>query len=132
MSLIWSTTTSRIMLNGDPGRPIKHYRGLRQGDPLSPMLFILAMDPIQKMLDMATQKGLLTPIGAEPVKMRTSLYAYDTLVLFLRPNTSDMSNLKYLLDQFGQAADLCTNIQRYKVFSIRCETLNIPEILSQF
>jgi hypothetical protein len=35
------------MLNGQPGVPIKHARGLRQGDPLSLMLFILAMDPLQ-------------------------------------------------------------------------------------
>jgi hypothetical protein len=29
ISLIWSTTTSRIMLNGEPGHPIKHAKGLR-------------------------------------------------------------------------------------------------------
>lgn len=55
MSLIWSTTTPRIMLNWEPGRPIKHVKGLRQGDLLSQMLFILAMDLLQKMLDMPTQ-----------------------------------------------------------------------------
>jgi retron-type reverse transcriptase len=48
IALICSTTTSRVMLNGDPGRPIKHARGLRQGDPLSLLLFILAMNPLQK------------------------------------------------------------------------------------
>lgn len=53
---------------GATGRPIRHCRGLHQGDPLSAMLFILVMDPIQKMLDLATQEGLLTPIG------RTSEY----------------------------------------------------------
>jgi hypothetical protein len=69
LALIWSSTTSRIMLNGATRKPIKHARDLRQGDPLSPMLFILAMDPLQKPLDIATQQGLLTPIGADPIKM---------------------------------------------------------------
>jgi hypothetical protein len=68
MALIWSTTSARIMLNSIPGRPIKHGRGLQQGDPLSSMLFILVMDPMQKMLDMATQQGLITPIGTTPIK----------------------------------------------------------------
>jgi hypothetical protein len=43
MALLWRTTSSRILLNGEPGRPIKHRRGLRHGDPLSPMLFILVI-----------------------------------------------------------------------------------------
>jgi hypothetical protein len=34
MSLIWATTSSHILLNGEPNRPIKHRRGLKQGDPL--------------------------------------------------------------------------------------------------
>jgi hypothetical protein len=50
------------------------------------------MDPLQKVLDMATREGLLTPIGALPIKMRTSLYA-DDVVLFLRPIPSDVYNL---------------------------------------
>jgi hypothetical protein len=70
MALLWRTTTSCVLLNGAVGNPITH---LRQGDPLSPLLFILAIDPL-RILDKATADGLLTPIGASPVKLRTSLY----------------------------------------------------------
>jgi hypothetical protein len=111
MTLIWSTTSSRIMLNGIPGQPIKLVERLRQLYPLSPMLFILAMDPLQKLLDMATRQGLLTPIGANPVKLRTNLYA-DDAILFIRPVAQDISNLQQLLTQFGNATGLCTNIQK--------------------
>jgi hypothetical protein len=36
-ALLWSSTSSTILLNGQAGRLIKHGRGLRQGDPLAPM-----------------------------------------------------------------------------------------------
>jgi hypothetical protein len=35
------TASSRVLLNGVAGPPIKHGRGLRQGDPLSPLLFVI-------------------------------------------------------------------------------------------
>jgi hypothetical protein len=92
MALIWSTTSLRILLNGQAGRPIKHACRLRQGDPISPMFFILVIDPLQKLLDMATQQGVLTPIGADPIKLRTSLYADDDM-FFLQPIADDVTNL---------------------------------------
>jgi hypothetical protein len=117
IALIWSTTTSRILLNGEPGTPIKHGRGLCQGDPLSPIIFILAMDPLQRRLDIATRQGLLHPIGADPIKVRTNLYADDAM-LFLRPIASDVSNLQRLPNEFGTATGLCTNVQKSKIFLI--------------
>jgi hypothetical protein len=131
ISLLWGTTTSRIMLNGLLGKPIKHARGLRQGDPLSPMLFILDMDLLQKLLDKATEAGLLSPIGANPVKMRTSLYA-DDAVLFLRPIAPDVSNLQQLLYHFGKATGMCTNFTKSEIFSVRCDGIDILQILGEF
>jgi hypothetical protein len=115
LALLWRMTSSGILLYGQAGRPIKHHRGLRQGDPLSPMMFILAIDPLQRILDQATQEGILTPIGVDLVKLRTSLYA-DDAALFLKPSTVDIANLHQLLQHFGQAAGLTVNVQKSEIF----------------
>lgn len=78
-------------------------RGLRQGDPLSPMLFILAMDPLQRILHRATQAGVLNPIGEDPIKLRTSLYA-DDAALFIRPTAADVSHVRQILEVFGDVS----------------------------
>lgn len=48
-----STSKSRILVNGEETRYIQHKRGLRQGDPISPMLFIIANDVFQKLVTAA-------------------------------------------------------------------------------
>lgn len=131
ISLVWSTTSSRILLNGEPGQPIKHRRGLRHGDPLSPMLFILAMDPLQRVLDKATAHGLLQPIGTDPIKLRTSLFA-DDAALFLRPSEQDMINLQQILQCFGEATGLFTNMQKSELYPINCMDTDLATVTSIF
>jgi hypothetical protein len=56
---ILSSASTRIILNGQPGDQIWHRRGLSQGDPLSPMLFVLAMDILNSLFCKAGELGLL-------------------------------------------------------------------------
>lgn len=42
-----SSASSCVLVNGAAREVVRHHRGLGQGDPLSPFLFILAMEPLQ-------------------------------------------------------------------------------------
>jgi hypothetical protein len=72
LSNILSTSSTRILLNGKPGRRICHARGLRQGDPLSPMLFVLVMEVLNRLLCWIEINGFLTPIDARTRAASTS------------------------------------------------------------
>ena len=75
VSGLLATSSSQILLNGIPGDFIPHRRGLRQGDPLSPMLFILVMDVLNLMVGRAVEAGLLQPLSTRSFLHRVSLYA---------------------------------------------------------
>jgi hypothetical protein len=98
--------------------------------PLSPMIFILPMDPLQRLLDAATQAPL-SPIGAEPIRLRMRLHA-DDAVLFLLPTTTDVQNLQGLVDHFGKATGLCTNIQKSEIVPISYHDIDLREVLGDF
>jgi hypothetical protein len=43
-SLLLYTANTKVMVNGMPGGRIYHARGLRHGDPTSPLLFVAGME----------------------------------------------------------------------------------------
>ena len=59
ITTLLATSSSKVLLNGIPGKKFKHARGVRQGDPLSPLLFILAIDPLPKIIELAAQRNII-------------------------------------------------------------------------
>ena len=86
------------------------------------MLFILVMDVLGHMITKATSEGLLLPLST-----RISIYA-DDVALFLRPEAGDISTTMDILNLFGEASGLKTNLQKNNVLPIRCDDLEIATI----
>lgn len=86
-----------------------HRRGLQQGDPLSPMLFIIVMDVLNALIIKTSEEELLQSLSPRVPSHRVSLYAND-VVIFLRPTAEELYFIKVLLVMFGNALDLRTNI----------------------
>jgi len=119
ISGLLATSSTQVLLNGSLGERIQHQRGLRQGDPLSPMLFILVMDVLYYLVKKAADENLLQPLARRALEHRISLYA-DDVVFFLSPTTSDIEITLDILQLFGKASGLTTNLQKSSVLPIRC------------
>jgi hypothetical protein len=63
-----TTSSTQILLNGVPGDFINHQRGLRQGDPLSLMLFIIVMDALNLLISKVAESGFLQPLSSRSIQ----------------------------------------------------------------
>lgn len=117
ISQLLSTASSRILLNGHQGPPIKHIRGVRQGDSRSPMLFIIVMDVLHKLFAKACSDGVMRPMEPQEVKFRCSLYAND-VILFIKPTIQEATTVKEILRIFGEVTGLQTNLAKCSITPI--------------
>jgi mannosylglycoprotein endo-beta-mannosidase len=124
-----TSSMSRVILNGSPLDSIHHGRGLRQGDPLSPLLFIFAIDPLHRILQVATERGLLSKLKGRAASFRVSMYA-DDAVIFLKPTIRDVDNLKRILANFGEVTGLQTNLRKTSVTPISCDSVDLDAVLA--
>jgi hypothetical protein len=126
-----STASTKVLINGRPGRRICHARGLRQGDPLSPFLFVIVMEVLNALIAEADRTALLTPLPENGIKYRTSIYA-DDLDIFLAPSEQDFSCIRRILELFASSFGLATNLDKCTITPIRCTEDDVAAVQQVF
>jgi hypothetical protein len=124
MDMILSSSRSAILLNGIPGPWIDCKRGLRQGDPLSPYLFLLVADVLQWLIrrDPLLRHPL---IDEEPCPVLQ--YADDTLII-MRADCGAAGRLMVLLDDFAAATGFTINFHKSTVVPLFVPALDLAAI----
>lgn len=86
MKLCMSTTSVAVLVNGGPSEFFKTTRGLRQGDPLSLLLFIIVMETFNglscKANDFQLVKGISVGRKDHIIKVSHIFFTDDTLIFY--------------------------------------------------
>ncbi|PWZ04512.1 hypothetical protein Zm00014a_044068, partial [Zea mays] len=67
--------------------------------------YIFKTDPLHQILNKATERGFLSPIGSSSIQMCTSLYVHDATI-FIRSHATDLTNLQHILFFLKRAGEL--------------------------
>ncbi|KAM0827482.1 hypothetical protein ACQ4PT_068191 [Festuca glaucescens] len=93
-------------------------------DPLSPLLFDAVMDVLHLLIQRATADGLLAHLVPRGLRHCTSMYG-DDVVTFLKPDRLDLLTCAAIVEDFGEASGLRTNLAKCSVHPIRCSPQHI-------
>ena len=131
LSCVTSVSYS-ILVNGQPTSFFKPSRGLRQGDPLSPYLFLICTEGLAALIDDAASRkqihGVKVCRSAPPI---THLFFADDSLMFTRANTQEAQRILNLLNTYEAASGQVVNVDKSEVSYSRNVSENMKNMLQQ-
>jgi Reverse transcriptase (RNA-dependent DNA polymerase). len=106
-----------IRVNDQTGNNFQTYKGLRQGDPLSPILFNIVADMLALLIKRAKDIDSLNGVVPYLVDDGLSILQYaDDTIIFLEHDLQQAKNLKMILSVFEKLFGLKINFHKSKLF----------------
>lgn len=112
-----TTSSLSILWNGNRLPSFSPTRGLRQGDPLSPYLFVLCMEKLSLAIQSEVTKGNWIPfqVPRNGPSVSHLLFADDVL-LFTKARSSQARLVSAILAKFGRVSGLKVNVNKSRAF----------------
>jgi hypothetical protein len=115
-----TTVSFSILINGQPTKSFIPERGLRQGDPLSPYLFIICADVLSSLIIKANQDNLIHGVKIVPRAPEiTHLFFADDSLMFCRANEKETTQVKDIINSYQQASGQLVNYTKSEMIFSR-------------
>ena len=117
-----STAKFSILVNGVPAEFFSSSKGLRQGDPLSPYLFVMGMEVLSVLIRRAVEGGFISGCniwrGSGPVANISHLLFADDTIVFCEAKKEDMTYLSWILCWFEAVSGLRINLAKSEIIPV--------------
>nr|XP_009757025.1 PREDICTED: uncharacterized protein LOC104209942 [Nicotiana sylvestris] len=113
---MYETVSYTILINEEPSIPFNAAKSLRQGDPMSPFLFAIAMEYLSKSLKELTKKAEFHYHPRCSKLAITHLCFADDLLLFARGDLSSVVTMEHCFNQFSAASGLKANLGKSSIY----------------
>eukprot|EP00253_Pinus_taeda_P031554 PITA_31554 len=120
-----STPIFSILVNSNPSKPFNASRGIRQGDPLSPFLFILAADGLGRIIKRESRRNKLRGLKLWGNNLAITHQQFvDDIMLFGEVSLREVRIIKEVLEVFSEASGMEINKDKSCTF-----IFNTPEAI---
>ncbi|CAL0303089.1 unnamed protein product [Lupinus luteus] len=127
--LILHSARLSINVNGKMVGYFKCTRGVRQGDPLSPILFCLAEDVLSRGISNLLSEGKISTInGPKGIKTPSHVLYVDDIFIFCKGKRRELLLLRSLIDNYSDASGQCVNASKSKFFTASTSPTKISSI----
>ena len=107
----------QLLWNGGTSNSFNHSRGIHQGDPLSPYIFVLCIEKLSQLISLVVSHNVWEPITLSTRGPKIShLYFVDDLVLFAKASVDQVQVIKGILDLFCKSFGQKVNLNKSCIF----------------
>ncbi|KAJ0482819.1 putative RNA-directed DNA polymerase [Helianthus annuus] len=126
---IVTTVKASVLVNGSPSQEFVCHRGLRQGDPISPFLFVMAMEALSGVVKKAVSLGFIHGIQCTPQGPVLSHFLYADDAVFLGEwSVENARNINRIMRCFYMASGLKVNLGKSSLFGVGVDEAEITSM----
>jgi hypothetical protein len=127
-----TTVSFSVLFNGECLDRFLPTRGIRQGDPISPYLFLLAAEGLLCLLNARNQSSALNGIKVAPSALMVNhlLFADDSL-LFFRATRENAKEIKEVLHLYCQASGQMVNMEKSSIHFAKGCCQSLREVIKE-
>ena len=123
-----TTVSYSILINGEPSLIIHPSRGLRQGDPLSPYLFLICSEGLHSLLNQAAEAKQIWGVSIyKKGPCLTHLFFANDSVIFCRASLVECRKIQELLECYEKASGQQLNRSKTDLFLSKSTPLLITD-----